>query len=106
MLPDGEESIAKPKPIKRPAKQQHQRRASDEGTLEAEIREFDPEILGGITADNLKSFVKISRGVLTPGVHLMLTPRENEITITTRLARRSPTPRIRCRYSVFTIRNL
>jgi hypothetical protein len=60
-------------------------RAGDEGTLEADIREFDSSTLGGITADNLKSIVKISRGMLSAGVHLMMTPRENAITISTRL---------------------
>lgn len=84
LLPIQGQPAVKP-PSGKKATPRHPKRSSDEGTLEAEIREFDPELLGGFTAENLKSFVKISRGVLSPGVHLMLTPRGDEIAISARL---------------------
>ncbi|MEV4372582.1 hypothetical protein AB0J71_36300 [Nonomuraea sp. NPDC049637] len=53
-------------------------------TLESEIHDYDSRILG-IEASTLRAIVKISRGLFSPGVHLMLTPRGDEITITARL---------------------
>ncbi|GAB2984223.1 DUF6414 family protein [Saccharothrix stipae] len=55
-----------------------------EGSLEAEVEDFDSTLLK-IDASQLRSLVKLARGVFTPGVHLMLTPRKDDIAITARL---------------------
>ncbi|GAA2378494.1 DUF6414 family protein [Nonomuraea africana] len=64
--------------------QKQQVTTPDADTLEAMILDFDPAALG-LNAQFLRSIVKVSRGVFSPGVHLMLTPRGDDITITARL---------------------
>ncbi|GHH49216.1 DUF6414 family protein [Lentzea cavernae] len=69
--------------------QQKKRTGKDDQTpnpnsLESEIEDFDPAMLG-IDAAMLRSMVKLSRGVFAPGIHLMLTPRSDDMAITARL---------------------
>jgi hypothetical protein len=58
--------------------------APETDTLEALILDFNPAVLG-LDAQFLRSIVKVSRGLFSPGVHLMLNPRGDDITITARL---------------------
>lgn len=66
--------------------QQKKRNANEPeaDALESEIRDYDSRVLG-IDASVLRAIVKISRGLFSPGVHLMLTPRGDDIAITARL---------------------
>jgi hypothetical protein len=84
LLPGHQASPVVPPAVKKAAARAGKPR-NDEGTLEAEIRDFDPTVIEGITPDLLRAIVKISRGVLSTGVHLMLTPRRDEITVSARL---------------------
>lgn len=58
--------------------------APSPNSLESEIEDFDPAMLG-VDAAVLRSMVKLSRGVFAPGIHLMLTPRADDMAITARL---------------------